>query len=317
MEYLWIVISICAAFLQAVRTAAQKTLNQRMSNLGTTYVRSVFGLPIMLAALAVLHFYWISAVPRPDPAYLLFTGLGAAAQIFATMALIYMFKLRNFAIGTMLTKVDILMTAIIGSLLFSESLSGPGMTALIVVVIGVLMMTIGKLGLGTLAGGGEGLAATILGKSTQVALLCALLFTFSYLFLREATLVMAPLDGAEVPDGPAGAFWRGAWTLVIATLMQIVAVGLWLWRAEPDLFGQLWPNRRIATFIGCTSAVGSFGWYTAFAMQNASYVRAVGQVEVVFTLLIAWFYFRERITALEFLGIVVTVAGVLMFRLFG
>ena len=48
MEYLWIIISIFAALMQAVRTAAQKTLNQRMSNLGTTYVRSVFGMPIML-----------------------------------------------------------------------------------------------------------------------------------------------------------------------------------------------------------------------------------------------------------------------------
>ena len=49
--------------------------------------------------------------------------------------------------------------------------------------------------------------------------------------------------------------------------------------------------------------MGSIGWYTAFAMQNASYVRAVGQIEVVFTLLIAWFYFRERMTALELLGV--------------
>jgi len=52
MDYLWIIISIFAAFMQAVRTAAQKNLNQRMSNLGTTYVRSVFGLPLMLDLLA-------------------------------------------------------------------------------------------------------------------------------------------------------------------------------------------------------------------------------------------------------------------------
>ena len=39
------------------------------------------------------------------------------------------------------------------------------------------------------------------------------------------------------------------------------------------------------------------------------------QIEVVFTLLIAWFYFKERLTPLELIGIVVTVAGVLMFRL--
>ena len=48
MDYLWIVISVFAALMQAVRTAAQKTLNQRMSNLGTTYVRALVGLPSMV-----------------------------------------------------------------------------------------------------------------------------------------------------------------------------------------------------------------------------------------------------------------------------
>ena len=314
MDYLWIFISVFAALMQAVRTAAQKTLNQRMSNLGTTYVRSVFGMPIMVAFLVFVLTFWGGGVPEFSPAYLTFTFLGAAAQIFATMALIYMFKLRNFAVGTMLTKVDILMTAVIGSLLFSEYLSFNGIAALVIVVVGVLLMTVGKMGVAQLRAGEATFTETVFAKSTQVALVCALLFTFSYLFLREATLVMSDSSG-QVPNGAAGSFWRGAWTVVIATGMQIVCVGLWLWRSEPTVFRELWPNRKIATFIGCTSAIGSIGWYTAFAMQNASYVRAVGQVEVVFTLLIAWFYFREKISVLEYVGILITVAGVLMFRL--
>ncbi|MEO1264731.1 MAG: EamA family transporter, partial [Pseudomonadota bacterium] len=75
------------------------------------------------------------------------------------------------------------------------------------------------------------------------------------------------------------------------------------------------PNRQIIGFIGLTSALGSIAWFTAFAIQNASYVRAVGQIEVVFTLLISWLYFREKLTAIELAGIGVTVAGVLMFRM--
>ncbi|MEL7303725.1 MAG: EamA family transporter, partial [Pseudomonadota bacterium] len=79
----------------------------------------------------------------------------------------------------------------------------------------------------------------------------------------------------------------------------------------------LWPNRRIIGFIGVTSALGSIAWFVAFAIQNASYVRAVGQIEVVFTLLISWLYFREKLTPIELGGIAVTVLGVLMFRLVG
>ncbi|MFY0610137.1 MAG: hypothetical protein JXQ99_01325 [Hyphomicrobiaceae bacterium] len=315
MEYLWIVISIFAALMQAVRTAAQKTLNQRMSNLGTTYVRSVFGLPPMLAFLAFVLFLYGGAWPKMSAKYLLFTAGGAAAQIFATMALIYMFKLRNFAIGTMLTKVDILLTAIIGTALFSETLSTNGVFALLVVVAGVLLMTVGRMGVGALAGGSEGILAQIFGRSTQVAFLCALLFTFSYLFLREALLTMEPADGFVVPEGIGAMFWRGGWTVVIATVMQTVVVGTYLWFTERGVFREMQASARIGSFIGATSAIGSIGWYTAFAMQNASYVRAVGQIEVVFTLLIAWFYFRERITMLELGGVGLTVAGILMFRL--
>ena len=51
MDYLWIIISVFAALMQAVRTAAQKTLVQTLSTLGTTYVRSLVGLPIMVAYL--------------------------------------------------------------------------------------------------------------------------------------------------------------------------------------------------------------------------------------------------------------------------
>ena len=314
MDYLWIIICIFAALMQAVRTAAQKDLNQRMSNLGTTYVRSAFGLPLMLAFLGFVLLTYGGGWPKMRLDYLLYIAGGAAAQIFATMALIYMFKLRNFAVGTMLTKVDVLMTAIIGTALFSENLSYNGVIALLVVVSGVLLMTIGRMGVRSLTGRGVTLAESLFGKSTQIAFLCALLFTFSYLLLREGLLLMEPEVGA-VPAGVGGMFWKAAWTIVIATLMQIVVVGIWLWRTEPTVFGQMRPNARIASFIGFTSALGSMGWYTAFAMQNASYVRAVGQIEVVFTLLIAWFYFRESMTLLELSGLAVTVAGILMFRL--
>jgi len=169
MEYLWILVSIFGAFMQAVRTAAQKKLNQSMSNLGTTYVRSVFGLPLMLVFLTYVLTTYGGGWPKLRADYLLFTAGGAAAQLFATMALIYMFKLRNFAIGTMLTKVDILMTAVIGTVLFSESLSINGVFALIVVVSGVLLMTIGRMGVSSIARvDGGGMMEALFGKAMQV-----------------------------------------------------------------------------------------------------------------------------------------------------
>jgi drug/metabolite transporter (DMT)-like permease len=304
MEHAWIAIAVVAALMQAVRTAAQKTLNQRMSNLATTYVRSLFGMPIMIVYLAAVLWFEGSGLPDFSVAYLGATFLGALAQVLATMLLIYMFKLKNFAVGTMLTKVDIVMTAMIGALFFSEQLSPLGLMALLVVLAGVILLSAAKLGLAFVTDWRSSLAAPFTDRPTQVALACAFLFTLSYLFLREATLVA----------GEGTALWRGGWTVVIAILMQVIGVGVWLWLKEPSAFAAIRPNMGIATFIGATSAVGSIGWFTAFAMQNASYVRAVGQVEVIFTLLISALYFRETIRPLEYWGIAVTVVGVLLFR---
>lgn len=307
MDYLWIIISVFAALMQSVRTAAQKTLNQTMSTLGTTYVRSLVGLPIMILYLVFVLATQRGGVPPLSANYLLLTCLGSLSQVVATMLLIYMFRLKNFAVGTMLTKIDILMTAIIGALFFSESLSAMGVVALVVVVSGVLLITIGRMGITAFRAGEATLFETIFERATLVALGCALMFTFSYLFLREATLV--------IKTHPSDFMWSAAWTVVIATAMQVVVLGVWLLMKDPNFYPALWAARRISIFIGVTSAMGSIGWFTAFALENASYVRAVGQVEVVFTLLISWLYFRERIAPLEYAGIGLTVLGVLMFRL--
>lgn len=304
MESAWIFISIFGALMQAVRTAAQKTLNQTMSNIGTTYVRSLFGLPVALVFLIFVMVFIQGGAPAMTFGYLFNTAAGATSQVIATMLLIYLFKLRNFAVGTTLIKIDVVMTAILGALLFSENLSFGGVLAIIVVVTGVMIITIGRIGAARLADENTSVWAALTSLPTLVALGSAFFFTLSYLFLREATLL------AE----PGNFLWRGAWTVVIATALQVVVLSAYLVVREPVVFSQLWPNRRIIAFIGLTSGLGSIAWYSAFAIQNASYVRAVGQIEIVFVLLISWAYFREKLTRSEIIGIAVTVLGVAMFR---
>jgi len=48
---------------------------------------------------------------------------------------------------------------------------------------------------------------------------------------------------------------------------------------------------------------GSFCWFLAFTLQNAAYVKALGQVELILSLLASVLFFREKISAREMLGI--------------
>ena len=306
--WFWIPLSLFAALMQAVRTAAQKQLNQRMSTMGTTYVRSLFGIPFLLIFLIAVTLYTGHGAPAFKPAFVLHTFGGAATQVLATAALISMFRLKNFAVGTMLTKTDLIMTAVIGTLLFAEQTSTLGWLAIGVVMCGVALMLLGRSRTSILSAANDSWRALLFGRAMQVALACALMFSFSYLFLRAATLEL----GVEQHY-----LWRAGWTLIVVTVMQSIGLGIWLAVREPTVFKQMWPMRRIASFIGLTSALGSVGWYSAFALQNAAYVRAVGQIEVVFTLMISSLYFREKVRPLEYAGIALTVVGVLMFRLWG
>jgi drug/metabolite transporter (DMT)-like permease len=64
--------------------------------------------------------------------------------------------------------------------------------------------------------------------------------------------------------------------------------------------------------VGALSACGSACWFTGFALAPVALVRAVGQVEILFTLLFSRFYLGERPTRGEIGGALVLVLGVVL-----
>ena len=61
-----------------------------------------------------------------------------------------------------------------------------------------------------------------------------------------------------------------------------------------------------------TGVLGSLGWFTAFALQNAAYVRSVGQVELIFSVLVSTLFFREKPTLREVMGIGLLAVSIIM-----
>ena len=297
MELIWVPIAMLAGLMQALRTAAQKSLNARLSTWMTTYVRSIWGLPFMLVYLWAVVTWEGLGTPRFHADYLAHCAGAAFSQVMGTFLLIRLFTLSNFAVGTMLTKTDVMQAAIIGSIFFTETITPSGWLAIVLSVLGVILLSVRRAG--ALLQGGVSASATVIGLAS------AFFFCLSYLFLREASLVLE--QGSNV--------WRGAWSVVVVTSLQVIFLGIWLAsqpreRAE---FAKLPGLVRPSLFIGATSAIGSIGWFTAMAMHNASYVKAVGQVEVIFTVLISTLWFRERITAPQYAGIATLVVAVILF----
>jgi drug/metabolite transporter (DMT)-like permease len=93
-------------------------------------------------------------------------------------------------------------------------------------------------------------------------------------------------------------------------VIQTVLMGLYLALKERRTLVDVLVHWRWSLAVGICGALASMAWFTAFAMQNAAYVRALGQIELVFTFIASVVFFRERTNRVEVLGIALVVAGI-------
>ena len=303
LDHRWIAFSIAAAFFQTLRLAGLKQANQSLNVLVATMVRSLFGLPVLLLYLAGVLAFAGGTVPEFNARFVIMCTIAGLTQYFSTALLVYAFQLRNFAVGTMLVKADVIITAVVGSLLFSERITPGGWAAIAVTVAGVLMVSAARIDPSKLTEPGESVLGLLVSYPTQICLASAAMFATSYLCLREGLLA---IDGSTAT--------RAAWAAVTMTATQLVLVGPWLLRREPNAIAAILSVKWLAAFVGLMSALGTIFWFMASTLANASYVAAVAQVQIVFALAISWAYFKERINRLELAGMLVILAGILSFR---
>jgi drug/metabolite transporter (DMT)-like permease len=80
-------------------------------------------------------------------------------------------------------------------------------------------------------------------------------------------------------------------------------MGAYLAIAESGELRRVIRHAPTGALVGLTSFIGSAGWFTAFTLQIAAYVRTLGLVELLFTLAISLYAFRERPSRAELVGL--------------
>lgn len=302
MISLWIPATIAAAFLQNLRSALQKAIKGRLSNVGAAYVRFFYAWPFALAYVWALAEFGGYEIPTPNPKFLVYCALGGLTQILFTVVLLWMFTFRSFAVGTTFSKLEVLLIAVLGAVLLGDKVGPLAVLAIAIGAVGtiILSLTETRLSFGGLV---RGLAE----KGTLVGLLCAALLGASVVFFRGASLSL------NRPDFIMAA----AYTLSVALVMQTSMMGVWLLcfdRAELVRVVREW---RHAAPVGLIGMACSVCWFTAFTLHNAAYVRALGQVELLFTFVAGLFYFREKVAASELVGISLIICAILLILLAG
>ena len=236
-------------------------------------------------------------LPHLNGIFLIYCVLGGVSQIAFTGLLVWLFSFRNFAVGTTYSKTEVVQIALLGFLILGDTLGAWAAMAIVIAFAGVVLLSMGQ----TRTGFGSLLAA-LTERPTLIGLACGAFLGASVVFYRGATL---SLDY----DGPVMA---AAYTLAVSVVIQTVLMGLYLAVRERHTLIDVLINWRWSLAVGICGVLGSIGWFTAFAMQNAAYVRALGQIELVFTFISSVLFFGERISRTEVLGIALVVAGIVM-----
>jgi drug/metabolite transporter (DMT)-like permease len=207
--------------------------------------------------------------------------------------LIYLFSLRNFATGTTYARTEAFLTAIVGALFFNEVIQLQGWFAIGVSVSGVLLITVVRTS--------GAMVTRLWNKSAAIGLGSGLAFAFSSLLLRKASLSL----------GDSDFLFTAALTLMTVVCIQTTILGTYLLVAERDQFRILLREWKVSAFVGLTSIIGSIGWFTAMTIQSPSYVKALGQIEFIFTLAISVLFFKERSSPKELVGMALVAAGII------
>ena len=70
----------------------------------------------------------------------------------------------------------------------------------------------------------------------------------------------------------------------------------------------IWKKGLPVGFFGC---LATFCWFSAFSLVDATFVRAVGQLEIVFSVLISYIFYKEKITGFELIGMSLITVSIL------
>jgi drug/metabolite transporter (DMT)-like permease len=294
---IWIPITIVAAFCQNLRSALQKHLKGKLSTGGATYVRFFYAWPFAVLYVFGLNTWGEMPIPEIKGLFLLYCVLGGLSQIIFTGLLVWLFSFRNFAVGTTFSKTETVQVALLAFLLLGDTLTWGAIFAIVVSVMGVMAMSLAQTNITF-----KTLFTGLTEKSTMIGLASGLFLGASVVFFRGAALEL-DYDGFVMP---------AAFTLAVSVVIQTIFMGLYLLWREPGQMTDVLKNWKWSLAVGVAGVLGSIAWFTAFTLENAALVRAVGQIELVFTFAFSTLIFREKSTKLEIAGILLVIAGILL-----
>jgi multidrug transporter EmrE-like cation transporter len=168
--WLWIPITVWAAFAQTLRNAAQRGLTSRLGTLGATLVRFLYGLPFALLWLWLVQAVTGAALPQPGASFAALFAIASAtvgvlllspadkdrplrallAGWTGKPALLGLASGTAFAFaavgyrGAALGLVELIFAYLVSLKLFRERLSAMELGGMALIAFGIVVITLGR-----------------------------------------------------------------------------------------------------------------------------------------------------------------------------
>jgi drug/metabolite transporter (DMT)-like permease len=288
---MWIFITLFAAGCQSMRTAYQNTLAREAGFLHATLSRSLFGLPLVSAYLVLCWqlFGWVSV--EKSLTFWVAATICAIAQVMATYFMLRAFQSSSFALGTLLSKTEAVLAALIGLPLLHYTLTFGAWLGIAFGVLGAVVMSVKWKNIrqvhkdaSLLFGLGSGLCFAI----TSVT----------------ASIASHALSGSLITSA-------GVTLCYVLALQSIILCSIQMVKSK-DVLAPFRYELVLSCKVGMLSALGSIGWFTGFALVNPALVKTLGQIEIVGALYYSKVRFAEKMTKQQWIGGAMIVISVVL-----
>ena len=292
----WVLITAIASLSQTLRSVFQKNMIEEVGVQAAAYSRFIFALPfVALIAVFFLGIEELAMLKNLSAKTYSFLVAASICQIVFTIILIKLFTLRSFAIGVAFSKTEVIQTTLLEIVIIGFILTSHVLLAIIIGFIGMLLMSKQKL-TGNMVHSRLFLKQMILGVS------CGIFLGLSSVLYKVA-----------LESVTTDLIYRKVILLsFLALALQSFIFGTYIISTDgkkhlKKLF-LIWNKGLPVGFFGCTA---TFCWFYAFSLVDATLVRAVGQLEIIFSVLISYIFYKERITRFELIGMSLITISIL------
>ena len=288
MDYLWIFVAIFAAALQTFRSAFQKRMIPDIGKFGATYIRFIYALPFTFLIFIFWFFILKNEIPKLNNLAIFYCFIGALCQVLFTLLLMIIFSYRNFAAGIAFSKTEVLFAALIEIFILNIVFLPIINFGIILGVFAVIFLSVAK-------------------ETTNIndvlVKISKSFFTFSTLFGVLTGLILA---GSTVGYRMAIINVEGhildatIYLSILAVFIQSIMMGVWLYYYKRDEFKLVFQFWKKSLPAGICGSGATAGWFLAFALATAAEVRAVGQIELIFSIIISIIFLKKKFKELKF-----------------